>query len=283
MTTVARTIADLRWLVAERAATRVGFVPTMGALHEGHLSLMRRAHRKCDLVVVSLFVNPTQFNDRADFEAYPHDFDRDLAFARDAGVHLLFAPDTAEMYPATLTTTVDVGAPAAPLEGVARGAVHFRGVATVVAKLLNIVQPHVAYFGQKDAQQALVIRAMVRDLDFPVTIEICPTVRESDGMALSSRNVRLSSAARTQATALSRALFGIERAVARGERRTAPLLASGRDVLRAAGITSSAIDYLAAVDATTLAPVDEVVGETLVAVAATVGGVRLIDNVLVRP
>src|SRR4051812_20944239 len=190
---IIRTITQLRAaLDADRRAGRtIGFVPTMGWFHEGHLSLMRRARAECDVTVVSLFVNPAQFNDPQDLQAYPRDEARDARMAEGERVELFFAPDAKEVYPDGYATTVTVGAIAAPLEGQSRGASHFAGVATVVAKLFNMVQPTVAYFGQKDAQQTLVIRQMVRDLDFPIRIEVCPTVREPDGLAMSSRNVRI--------------------------------------------------------------------------------------------
>lgn len=277
-----RQVAELRALlaVARREGRTIGLVPTMGSFHEGHLSLMRRARERCDLVVVSLFVNPTQFNDAADLAAYPRDEERDARLASEAGVDLLFAPDVAEMYPAGFTTTVRVAGVSEPLEGEQRGAVHFEGVATVVAKLLNIVAPDVAFFGQKDAQQALVVRRLVRDLDIPAEIEVCPTVREADGLALSSRNVRLSGAARTQALALKRGLDAAAHAVRDGVHDARLVEAAGREAMRTLDVEP---EYFAVRSAESLTPFDSPLhGEVLVAVAARVGGVRLIDNLLLR-
>ncbi len=199
-----RTIAELKAALAQprRAGRRIGLVPTMGAFHEGHLSLMRRARSECDEVIVSLFVNPTQFNEASDLAAYPRDEQRDAAIAAEQRVDYLFAPTAAEMYPHGFATTVNVGGIAEALEGAQRGRGHFDGVATVVTKLFTIVAPDVAYFGQKDAQQTLVIKRVVRDLNLPVEIEICPTVREPDGLALSSRNLRLTPNERIRALAL---------------------------------------------------------------------------------
>lgn len=279
---VVRTIAEVREVVraARGAGARIGLVPTMGAFHDGHLALMRRARERSGFVVVSLFVNPTQFNDVSDLTRYPRDEARDAELAEVIGVEVLFAPDVAEVYPDGFATSVDVAGLAEPLEGAMRGPAHFRGVATVVTKLLNIVQPDDAYFGQKDAQQALIIRRLVRDLDLPVHVEICPTVREADGLAMSSRNVRLDPAGRHRAPALARALHAVEAAVAAGERDAARALAAGAPILAESGI---APEYFAAVSARTLEPVAVLDGETLVAIAAKVGEVRLIDNVLLTP
>jgi pantoate--beta-alanine ligase len=251
----------------------------MGYLHEGHASLIRRAAAECDEVVVSLFVNPAQFDDAADLEAYPRDEQRDAALAAEAGARLLFAPPLEEVYPSGFSTTVCVRGITEPLEGAHRGVGHFDGVTTVVTKLFNMVGPDVAYFGQKDAQQALVIRRLVADLDMPVRIEVAATVREPDGLALSSRNVRLDGA-RERALALSRGLRAAEAAVAAGERDAAQVRAAAL-----AAMTSSDVEpeYLALVDTDTLAPVDTIDGEVLLAVAAHVGGVRLIDNTLLLP
>ena len=277
---IVRTIDELRGVLdpRRREGARVGLVPTMGYFHEGHLSLMRRAREGCDVVVVSLFVNPTQFNDPADLEAYPRDETRDAAMAQSAGVDLLFAPDAREMYSRDATTAVVVGGVSEPLEGESRGPGHFRGVATVVAKLLNIVQPGVAYFGQKDAQQALVIRRMVRDLDFPVRIEVCPTVREPDGLAMSSRNVRLSATARAQALALKHGLDAAAAAITRGERDASKVEQRAREEMKLFRVEP---EYFAVVAAETLGQLRTLSGEVLLAVAAKVGGVRLIDNLLV--
>ena len=279
--TLVRTIAELRELLdsPRQDGARIGLVPTMGYFHEGHLSLMRRARIECEVVVVSLFVNPTQFNDRADLEAYPRDEERDAAMAASVGVDYVFAPPVEEMYPEPGATTVVIGGVTEPLEGAARGPGHFRGVATVVAKLFNIVQPQVAYFGQKDAQQALVIRRMTRDLDFPIRIEVCPTVREPDGLAMSSRNVRLSPDTRAQALALRRGLDAAVAAIRGGERDAARVERLGREAMASLGVEP---EYFALVSADTLAPEYRLAGETLIAIAAKVGGVRLIDNEIVR-
>ncbi|HYD52321.1 MAG TPA: pantoate--beta-alanine ligase [Gemmatimonadaceae bacterium] len=279
---VVRTIGELRALLApeRRAGRTIGFVPTMGAFHDGHLSLMRRARERCDVVVTSLFVNPTQFNDAADLDAYPRDEARDARMAEAVGVDLLFAPGVAELYPPGFATRVVVRGVSEPLEGAQRGPGHFAGVATVVAKLLNIVGPDVAFFGQKDAQQALVVRRLARDLDLPVEIEVCPTVREPDGLAMSSRNVRLVGPARAQALALRRGLDAAERAVRDGERSAGRVEAAGRAAMAALDVEP---EYFAVASADTLAPMDGTLhGEVLVAVAARVAGVRLIDNVLLR-
>ena len=279
---ILRTVSALRAEVsaARGAGEHIGLVPTMGAFHEGHLSLMRRARERCGFVVVSLFVNPAQFNERSDLDRYPRDEGRDAAMAESVGVDVLFAPPVSEVYPAGFATTIEVSGVSEPLEGAMRGPMHFRGVATVVAKLFNMVQPDAAFFGQKDAQQALLIRRMARDLNFPVDVEVCPTIRESDGLAMSSRNALLDPASRARATVLSRALFAVERAVSDGERDAERALAAGRAVLRVEGIEP---EYLAAVSAETLTPVARISGETLVPLAARVGSVRLIDNVVVRP
>jgi pantoate--beta-alanine ligase len=265
-----------------RQGQTIGLVPTMGYLHEGHLSLLRTARAECDVVVMSLFVNPTQFGPGEDLDRYPRDEERDLRLASEAGVDLVYAPSVAEVYPEGFATRVEVGGNLTEvLDGDPgrRGADHFRGVTTVVAKLLNSVQPDVAYFGQKDAQQAAVIQRMVRDLDFPVRIEVLPTVREADGLAMSSRNAYLDEQARERATALSRALHAVERG-AREDSLHAGLDAA-RSELAEAGIEP---EYLEARDAERLEPVAELNGRpVLVAVAARVGGARLIDNVLIRP
>jgi pantoate--beta-alanine ligase len=280
---VARTVAQLRELAssARTDGARVGLVPTMGAFHDGHLSLMRRARERCGFVVVSLFVNPAQFNEPADLARYPRDEGNDAALASSAGVDVLFAPPVDEVYPTGFATTVEVAGISEPLEGVVRGPKHFRGVATVVAKLFNMAQPDEAFFGQKDAQQALLIRRMVRDLDIPVRVEVCPTIREADGLAMSSRNALLDPESRRRAPSLSRALFAVADAVERGgERDAGRALQQGASILSAAGIDP---EYFSAVSTETLAPVTYIEGETLVALAARVGPVRLIDNVIVAP
>jgi pantoate--beta-alanine ligase len=278
---VISTVAELRatLLAPRRAGQTIGLVPTMGAFHEGHLSLMRRARRECDVVVVSLFVNPAQFNDPSDLTAYPRDAEHDAVLAADIGVDHLFAPSVDEVYPAGFATTVSVGDVTETLEGVHRGRGHFDGVTTVVTKLFNMVGPDVAYFGQKDAQQALVIRRLVRDLDMPVRIEVCPTIREPDGLALSSRNAHLSASERIRATSLHRALDAIRQAVAAGEHDP--------DVVRAlalAELTAAEVepDYVELVSSETLERVDRIDGEVLAVLAARVGGTRLIDNQLIQ-
>jgi pantoate--beta-alanine ligase len=278
---LAPTIAELRAELLEprRAGQRIGLVPTMGAFHEGHLSLMRRARRECDVVVVSLFVNPAQFNDARDLDAYPRAPDRDAALAAGIGVDYLFAPAVEEVYPSGFATTVSVVGLTDTLEGAHRGRAHFDGVTTIVTKLFNMVSPDVAYFGQKDAQQATVIRRLVRDLDIPIAIEVCPIVREPDGLAMSSRNAHLSPGDRTRAAALHRALAAIQRAISAGERDPDVARADGLEELQAAGIDP---DYLEVVSADTLIPVDRIEGDVLAVIAACVGSTRLIDNELIR-
>ena len=278
-----RTVAELRAALAEprRAGRTVALVPTMGYLHDGHLSLVRAARAQADLVVVSLFVNPTQFNDASDLDGYPRDEQRDAGLAQDAGADLLFAPSLDEVYPPGFTTQVRVGGPLTEtLEGVHRGADHFHGVTTVVTKLLNMVGPDLALFGQKDAQQALVIRRLAADLDLPTRVEVVPTVREPDGLALSSRNVRLGADDRRRALALSSALRAAESTLAAGTRDAEAITSAAR-----AAMTPFAVEpeYLALVDPEDLRPVGSVDQETLLAVAARVGPVRLIDNTILTP
>jgi pantoate--beta-alanine ligase len=276
-----RTVRELRGVLApeRRAGRTIGLVPTMGAFHGGHLSLIRRAREQCDVVVVSLFVNPKQFGPGEDLEHYPRDEERDARLAEAEGVDLLFAPPAAEVYPDGFATTVTVGDLTDVLDGAPdqRGASHFAGVATVVAKLFNMAGPDVAYFGQKDAQQALVIRKLVRDLDIPVRIEVCPTVRDDAGLALSSRNAYLSADERRRALGLSRALRAAEAAVESGRIDAPAVLAAARGELDAHGIEP---DYLELRSATDLSPVERVNGSTLLAVAARVGRARLIDNTI---
>ncbi len=274
-----RTVAELRAALAPERGRRVGLVPTMGSFHEGHLSLIRRARADCDTVVVSLFVNPHQFGPGEDLASYPRDEARDATLARDEGVDLLFAPPDREIYPPGFDTTVSVGGLTTVLDGDPRrrGSSHFDGVATVVTKLFNAVQPDVAYFGQKDAQQALVVRKLVRDLDLPVHVEVCPTVRDRDGLALSSRNAYLTSAERESALGLSRALRAAEARVDAGELDAAAVLAAARAELEDAGLDP---EYLELRSATDLSPVERVNGSTLLAVAAQVGRARLIDNTI---
>ena len=280
---IVETKEELREALAEdrRAGRTIGLVPTMGYLHAGHVSLLEAARAECDVVVMSLFVNPTQFGPGEDLDAYPRDLHRDAAAAEAAGVDLLYAPGVAEVYPDGFATEVTVSGLTEVLCGdpASRGPEHFRGVTTVVAKLFNAVGPDVAYFGQKDAQQAAVIRRMTRDLDFPVRIEVRPTVHEEDGLAMSSRNVYLDDAERERATALSRALAAAEDAAADGD-RTADAIDAARAVLAEAGIEP---EYLEARDAERLEPIETFNGRpVLLAVAARVGRARLIDNVIIE-
>ncbi len=278
-----RVVADVRAALDDpRSAGRsIGLVPTMGALHEGHVSLIRRARAACDEVVVSLFVNPSQFDEPGDLAAYPREEQRDAAVAARAGADILFAPSPDEIYPPGFSTTVTVDELAASLEGAHRGPAHFASVATIVTKLLNMVQPSVAYFGQKDAQQVAVIRRLVSDLDIPVDIEVAPTVREPDGLALSSRNVRLDAEQRRRALALPRALDAARQALAGGERDAAAIAAAARSAMIAAGVEP---EYLELVSPDTFVPIGHVNGQpALVAVAARFGDVRLIDNALLNP
>jgi pantoate--beta-alanine ligase len=256
---------------------RIGFVPTMGSLHEGHFSLMRLARGRADAVVVSVFVNPTQFGRDEDYTTYPRDIARDASLAAAAGADILFAPPDREMYPAGHSTTVDAGSIAEVLEGKSRPG-HFRGVATVVAKLFNIVRPHVAVFGQKDAQQVAVIRKMAADLDFGVEIVVGPTVREPDGLAMSSRNVRLSASERAQAPVIRRSLDAALGAVASGERDCAAIIRGMRDVL--SGQPAASVEYISVADADTLAELATLArgSRALVSLAVRFGSTRLIDN-----
>lgn len=275
---VVKTIAEVRAVRQADPALTWGFVPTMGALHEGHLSLVRRARAECDRVAVSIFVNPIQFNNSADLAAYPRTLERDCELLRAEGVDLVWAPDESIMYPPDFQTYVTVEQVTQPLEGAHRPG-HFRGVATVVARLFNVVQPQRAYFGQKDAQQAVVIRQMVRDLAFDLEIVVCPIVREPDGLAMSSRNVRLNPAERAAATVLYRALSAAVAAWEQGRRDA--------DALRALMLATIAaeplarVDYVSAADPLTLDELHGEVTRALLSMAVFVGEVRLIDNMLV--
>jgi pantoate--beta-alanine ligase len=274
-----RTVAEMRaYVVRARGAERsIGLVPTMGAFHAGHHSLMRAARERCDEVIVSLFVNPAQFDEAADLEAYPRSEERDAAEADELGVDVLYAPPVDEVYPPGFATSVRVAGLSDVLEGAERGPGHFAGVCTVVAKLFNVVQPDLAFFGQKDAQQVAVLRRMVRDLDMPVELEVLPIVREPDGLALSSRNVRLGPDERQRALALSRALRAAEAAAAAGERDPERLRAAAR-----AAMDDVAPEYLALVDPDSFEPVQTVNGRVLLAVAARIGAIRLIDNTIIH-
>jgi pantoate--beta-alanine ligase len=255
----------------------LGLVPTMGALHDGHLSLVRRALAECDAVAASIFVNPTQFAPGEDYEVYPRCFADDCAKLEAAGTTLLFAPSAAEMYPAGASTFVEVAGLGDRLDGASRPG-HFRGVATVVAKLFNIVGPDRAYFGQKDAAQVAVLRAMIRDLNFPVQLVACPIVREPDGLAMSSRNRNLSASDRGRALILHRALYGVAKLIEEGETSAEAL----RNAMLAvfASDPNVRVDYAEIVDPSTLLPVADTSHGALIAVAAWVGSTRLIDNVL---
>lgn len=257
---------------------RLGLVPTMGYLHEGHLSLARRAREECDSVVASIFVNPTQFGPTEDLSKYPRDLDRDLSLLEAAGVDLVWTPDNETMYPPDFSTWVEVEGLTRPLEGAARPG-HFRGVTTVVAKLFNAVQPQAAYFGQKDAQQAAVVRKMTRDLNFPVEIVVCPTVREADGLAMSSRNSYLSPEERKSAVVLFRALTAAREAFERGERDAESL----RKVMSAtlASEPRARTQYVSCADYDTLEELGTVTGKALLSMAVFIGKTRLIDNFVV--
>jgi pantoate--beta-alanine ligase len=273
-----RSVAELREAL-RGAAHPVGLVPTMGAFHAGHLSLIRAAREENETVVVSLFVNPAQFGPSEDFGAYPRDEQRDAAQAEEQGVDILFAPPVEEVYPDGFDTSVEVGGLTETLEGDPshRGREHFLGVTTVVTKLFNMAQPDRAYFGQKDAQQALVIRRLVRDLNIPVEIRVCPTVREESGLAMSSRNAYLSDEERERAAAISKALRAAEHTVSTGERAADKVLAAARAELDAARIEPEYLELRSIED---LSPVERVNGSTLLAVAARVGRARLIDNTM---
>jgi pantoate--beta-alanine ligase len=281
MLAVATTIDAVRHAVAaaRQRALAIGLVPTMGALHEGHASLLRTARAETGFVVASIFVNPTQFGPNEDFTRYPRTWDADLDVCRREGVDLVFAPDAAVVYPPGFSTYVEVNGLQDGLCGASRPG-HFRGVATVVLKLFNIVQPDVAYFGQKDAQQARIIQQMVRDLDVPMRIRVCPIVRELDGLALSSRNRYLDAAQRRRALVLSQALAAARDRIAGGERDAGAIR---RTMAERIGATPGAeLDYAAVVAADTLQPVDRVQDDVLLAVAVKFGGTRLIDNTLIE-
>ena len=280
-----RTIRDIpgtrqEIAAARRAGRRIGFVPTMGALHAGHISLVAAARRDGTLVVVSIFVNPTQFGPHEDFGRYPRDVAGDLQKCVGAGVDLVFMPAVADMYPAGAATIVHVARLTDTLCGPCRPG-HFDGVATVVAKLFNIVQPDVAYFGEKDAQQLAVIRRMVRDLDLPIEIVGCPTLREPDGLAMSSRNAMLSADERRRALALYRSLCAARERIQGGETSPDTVVEQMRGIVAEAD--PARIDYLSVVDPETMQPVERIAGAVIVAAAVRIGGTRLIDNLRVDP
>lgn len=277
MITIVKTVNDVRSVVREwrRQGQSIGFVPTMGYLHEGHKSLIDRAVSECDKVVVSIFVNPMQFGPTEDLAQYPRDLEADSILCDTSGAHLIFHPEPEEMYGEGFCSFVDMNGPTSALCGKSRP-IHFRGVCTVVAKLFNIVQPDKAYFGQKDAQQLSVIRRMVADLDMPIQIVGCPIVRESDGLAKSSRNVYLNQEQRHAALILSKAVTKGQDMVRRGERTASAILAVMREMIETEPLAR--VDYIEAVDATTIQPIEILKGEVLVAMAVYIGNTRLIDN-----
>jgi pantoate--beta-alanine ligase len=277
-----KVVTSLQEMFAERRKLTepVGFVPTMGYLHEGHLSLVRRAKQECRSVVVSIFVNPTQFGPQEDLARYPRDLERDLRLLAPLEVDLVWTPTVDEMYPPGYQTWVTVEEVTRPLEGAMRPG-HFRGVTTIVSKLFNAVQPQRAYFGQKDAQQAAVIRQMTRDLNYPIEIVVCPTVREADGLAMSSRNVYLSPTERQAATVLYRALRAAEQAYRAGERNAERLRAVMRQVLESEPLAR--VQYVSCADFDTLQELDEVRGKALLSMAVFIGNTRLIDNIVLEP
>jgi len=264
-------------LQVRRAGKRVGFVPTMGALHQGHLSLVRAARAQCDVVVASIFVNPKQFGPTEDFAKYPRTLESDSAQLAQEKCDYVFCPSVDDMYPSGNTTAVIVEGMSGRLDGRSRPG-HFQGVTTVVAKLFNIVQPDLAFFGQKDAAQAAIIRKMVRDLNLPLEIVVCPIVREPDGLAMSSRNVYLSPEERKRARVLNRSLQRVQELFDQGERDSARLIAAGKEVI--AGEPGVRLDYFEIVNPDTLENVSDAASVVLVAVAAHVGSTRLIDNIL---
>lgn len=274
------TVAEIRSRIAaarSKPGSVIGFVPTMGFFHDGHISLMRAARAECSFVVVSAFVNPAQFGATEDFNTYPRDLDKDLSMAAGAGVDLIFAPPDSELYPEGFDTMVEPGKIAAELCGASRPG-HFRGVATIVAKLFNVIGPDAAYFGQKDAQQVAVIKRMAADLNYNVKINVCPIVREPDGLAMSSRNTYLTDDEREQATVLYKSLSEAATAVAEGETRVARLRRQIKGKVGAEYLVD--LEYIKIVDPGTLETVTEINGDVLAAIAAKVGRTRLIDNMI---
>jgi pantoate--beta-alanine ligase len=263
---------------ARQAGRRLGLVPTMGALHEGHLSLVRAARSSVDIVAATIFVNPTQFGPNEDLAKYPRSFERDRNLLQSEGVELLFAPSVEEMYPAGAVTWVTVEELSNKLDGRSRPG-HFRGVTTVVSKLFHIVEPDVAFFGQKDAAQVAIIRRMVRDLNLPVHITVCPIVREPDGLAMSSRNAYLDPEQRKEALVLQRSLLVVQQLIEQGESSASNLIVAGRQEF--ADKPSVRLDYFEIVNPDTLDPIQAIEDHALIAVAAYVGGTRLIDNLLI--
>lgn len=273
------TVAEMHVAAAGLRALgkRIGLVPTMGALHEGHLSLVRAAKQHADVTVVSVFVNPTQFGPGEDYQRYPRDLQSDRAWLRQEGVDFLFVPSAEEIYPSDFQSYVMVERLGAPLEGQFRPG-HFRGVATVVLKLFNIVQPHAAFFGQKDAQQCAVIQQLVRDLNLPVEIVVCPIVREPDGLAMSSRNAYLNPEERQAARVLWRSLCRARELIQAGERRAEEIVGEMRALIEQE--PRARIDYIAVVDAARLEPLPRLSGRLLIALAVRIGSARLIDNMI---
>lgn len=265
---------------ARRTGLSIGFVPTMGYLHEGHLSLMRQARQDNDVVVVSIFVNPTQFGPNEDLDAYPRDAARDKALMAGENVDLAYFPSVEQLYPEGYTTYVNVEGPMSQVLCGKSRPVHFRGVTTIVTKLFHLVAPDRAYFGQKDAQQVAIIQRMVKDLDFDLEVVVCPTVREADGLAMSSRNTYLSPQHRADAVALSQSLFEARDMIGKGERQAEGILQHIESNIRA--VPDAVLDYIAIVDAQTLSDVSRLDGEILIALAVQLGGTRLIDNIRIR-
>lgn len=272
-------IEDIRRIRKQNADKTWGLVPTMGSLHAGHMSLITKARNNNKCVGVSIFVNPKQFNNPDDLEKYPRDIKRDLAMLELAGVDLVWTPGVEDIYPPDFQTYVDIADLGQPLEGASRPG-HFRGVCTVVSKLFNVFQPHNAYFGQKDAQQALIIRQMVKDLNFDINIEICPIFREEDGLAMSSRNVRLSSEDRRKALVLSQSLNLAQDMFFKGETHAEVLIAAM--LARLNSVPGVKVDYVSINDAHSLKAADTVKSGDLVSLAAVISGVRLIDNILIK-
>jgi pantoate--beta-alanine ligase len=276
---ICNTIDEMRFAcrAVRREGKRLGFAPTMGALHQGHLALVRSAKNSCDITTASIFVNPTQFGPNEDLAKYPRSFERDCEFLKKEGLDILFAPSVEEMYPASAVTWVTVEELSSKLDGHSRPG-HFRGVTTIVSKLFHIVEPDAAFFGQKDAAQVAIIRRMVKELNLPVEIVVCPIVREPDGLAMSSRNAYLDPQQRKEALVLHRALTRVKTLADAGEKNAAKLIAAARQEF--AGKDSVRLDYLEIVNPESLDPVEDVSKGALIAVAAFVGVTRLIDNIL---
>ncbi|MBN1870535.1 MAG: pantoate--beta-alanine ligase [Candidatus Omnitrophica bacterium] len=278
---VVRTIGSLRQEIKKIKSREktIGFVPTMGALHEGHLSLIRKARRENDVVMVSVFVNPKQFGPKEDFQAYPRPEKKDILLAKDEKVDIIFHPSEKEMYPTGFLTSISVEGITGILCGASRPG-HFRGVTTVVGKLLNLIEPDILYLGQKDAQQAIVIKRMVADLNLPVTVKICPTIRDDDGLALSSRNQYLTPDQQQEAPILFRALKIGKKNILNGERNAAKIVDCIRKTITKH--SKGKVDYIVCVNADTLAPVEWIKGRIMLALAVKFGQTRLIDNIVVR-